>query len=38
MDERKLRLYQFLLDMGRISIEDVPEQYKNELQGESHGD
>jgi len=25
------RLYKFLLDMGRISIDDVPEPYKSEL-------
>ena len=38
MDDRKLRLYQFLLDMGRITINDVPESYKSELQDEAHGD
>jgi len=27
----KARLYKFLLDMGRITIEDVPEPYKSEL-------
>ena len=27
----KARLYKFLLDMGRISIDDVPEPYKSEL-------
>jgi hypothetical protein len=27
----KARLYKFLLDMGRITIEDVPESYKSEL-------
>jgi len=28
MDERKLRLYRFLLKMGRITVDDVPEPYK----------
>ena len=27
----KARLYKFLLDMGRITIDDVPEPYKSEL-------
>ena len=27
----KTRLYKFLLDMGRITIEDVPEPYKSEI-------
>ena len=27
----KARLYKFLLDMGRITIEDVPEPYKSEI-------
>jgi len=27
----KARLYKFLLDMGRIAIEDVPEPYKSEI-------
>jgi hypothetical protein len=27
----KARLYEFLIDMGRITIDDVPEPYKNEL-------
>ena len=27
----KARLYKFLLDMGRITIENVPEPYKSEL-------
>ena len=31
IDERKLRLYKFLLDMGRITIDDVPEPYKSEI-------
>ena len=31
MDERKLRLYKFLLNMGRITLEEVPEPYKTEL-------
>lgn len=31
MDERVLRLYRFLLKMGRITIEQVPYPYKTEL-------
>ena len=31
MNERKLRLYKFLLDMGRITIDEIPEPYKTEL-------
>jgi len=27
----KARLYKFLLDMGRIIFEDVPEPYKSEI-------
>lgn len=27
----KARLYKFLIDMGRIEIDDVPEPYKSEL-------
>jgi hypothetical protein len=27
----KARLYKFLLDIGRITLEDVPEPYKSEL-------
>jgi len=33
MNERKLRLYQFLLEMGRITLDDIPEPYKTTLQG-----
>jgi hypothetical protein len=32
MDERKLRLYRFLLKMGRIKLEDVPEEYREALE------
>lgn len=31
MNERRLRLYKFLLKMGRITLEDIPEPYKSEL-------
>ncbi len=31
MNERKLRLYKFLLNMGRITIDEIPEPYKTEL-------
>ena len=34
MDERKLRLYKFLLDMGRITLNVVPEPYHSELSPE----
>ena len=27
----KARLYKFLIDMSRITIDDVPEPYKSEL-------
>ena len=27
----KARLYKFLIEMGRITVEDVPEPYKSEL-------
>ena len=32
MDKRKLRLYKFLLKMGRIKSEDVPEEYRDALE------
>lgn len=28
MDERKRRLYKFLLQVGRIRAEDIPEEYR----------
>ena len=31
MDERKLRLYKFLLDMNRVTLEDIPEPYRTEI-------
>jgi len=31
MDERKLRLYKFLISMNRITIDDVPSPYKEAL-------
>ena len=34
IDERKLRLYQFLLQMGRIIVDDVPEPYKSAVEGD----
>ena len=27
----KARLYKFLIEMGRITIEDVPQPYKSEI-------
>ncbi len=32
MDERKLRLYRFLLRLERIALEEIPEPYKSELE------
>jgi hypothetical protein len=32
MDERKLRLYRFLLKMGRIKLEDIPEKYREAVE------
>ena len=31
MDERKLRIYAFLVPLGRVPIEDIPEPYRSEL-------
>ena len=31
MDDRKLRLYKFLVDNGRMTLEQVPESYRSEL-------
>ena len=31
MDERKLRGYKFLIEMERITVEDVPEPYKSAI-------
>ena len=31
MDERKLRLYKFLVAGGRMVVEEVPEPYRSEL-------
>ena len=35
IDERKLRLYQFLLQMGRITLEGIPEKYRDELEDDA---
>ena len=35
LDEKKLRLYRFLLNMGRITIDDVPEPYKSAVEGDA---
>ena len=32
MDDRKLRLYRFLLQMNRIKLEDVPEEYREAVE------
>ena len=34
MDERKLRLYRYMLRVGKLTIDEVPEPYKTELQGD----
>ncbi len=34
LDERKLRLYKFLVKVGRTQIEDVPSPYREALQEE----
>jgi len=34
LDQRKLNGYKFLLDMGRITIEDVPSPYREAIEGE----
>lgn len=31
MNEIKLRLYKFLLAMGRITVDDIPEPYKSAI-------
>jgi len=34
IDERKLRLYRYMLRVGKITIDEVPEPYKTALQGD----
>lgn len=34
MDDRKLRLYRFLLTAGRMAIAEIPEPYRTELKEE----
>ena len=34
MDERKLRLYKFLVASGRLTLEQVPEEYRAEIEQE----
>ena len=34
INQRKLRLYEFLLNMGRIEVNDIPEPYKTEISSE----
>jgi len=33
VDERKLRLYRFLLRVGRLTPDDIPPEYRDELDG-----
>lgn len=35
IDERMLRIYMFLLQMGRLALEQVPEPYKTAIKEES---
>lgn len=32
MDDRKLKLYKYLIRAGKLTIEDIPEPYKSEIQ------
>jgi len=32
MDERKLRLYRWMLNAGKILLENIPEPYKSAIQ------
>ena len=32
MDERKLKLYKTALEMGKITIDDVPEPYRSAIE------
>lgn len=34
MDDRKLRLYKFLLSMNRITLEQIPEPYNSAISQE----
>ena len=31
MDEKRLRIYAFLLRLGRLTLEEIPEPYRTEL-------
>lgn len=37
MDERKLRLYRFLLEMERMTIDEIPEPYKGVIEDGNDG-
>jgi hypothetical protein len=32
MDDRKLRLYVFLLEQGKIELDQIPEEYRQEIE------
>ena len=34
INERRLRLYKFLLSIGRVTIESIPEPYKTSIENE----
>ena len=34
MDERKLRIYRFLYEMGRLALEDIPEPYRSAIESQ----
>jgi hypothetical protein len=34
MDDRKLRLYKYLVRTGKMPIEEVPKPYKSNIQGD----
>jgi hypothetical protein len=33
IDERKLRVYRYLVEIGRMTIDEVPEPYKGAILG-----
>ena len=36
MDERLLRIYQFLYRLGRKELEDIPEEYRDSMAQQDH--
>jgi hypothetical protein len=37
LDQRKLNLYKWLLEKGKIEYEDIPEPYKSEIEESETG-